>query len=94
MIHILLWTIGAIALGVAIDWAMFDRVTTITRLTYNQPFYRQTIYPRIFVTILSPVLVLYGSSRASFASCVIAGGVLFFASTAYGIYRTWFGNNQ
>jgi hypothetical protein len=88
----------AIALGVAIDWAFYERSLNVMRqfLDLRKPYaYIATLFPRAIGIIASPVIILYGvvlpSDRLTY---IVLGTSLFLLSNFYGYFWIYFDNKR
>ena len=93
-----LYVIAAIALGVAIDWAFYERSLNVMRqfLDLRKPYgYVSTVFPRVIGTLVSSVVILYGvvlpSDRVPF---IVLGTSLFLLSNFYSYFWVYFDNKR
>ena len=80
---------GAVFLvGLALDWALYSRLTGLLSQHYSSnDGYLTFLFPRVFLTILSLILIGYSTreGRDNAALTVIAS-LLFAASTLHAVY--------
>ena len=82
-----------VLVGVALDWAFFERMRTIIRMfrpDAGAVSYRRELWPRIAVTIVGCLVAGAGSMpNEPNASLIIIGGAMFLASNFYVDYKLW-----
>ena len=93
-----MFIIAAIALGVAIDWAFYERSLNVMRqfLDLRKPYtYMSTVFPRLIGIAASSVGILYGlalpSDRVTF---IVLGTSLFLLSNFYSYFWVYFDNKR
>ena len=82
-----------VILGVALDWAFFERAHNIMAAFWpiKEGYgYKETLFPRVYLTLISSVIVAVGSlNDPPNAALIIGGGVVFILSSLYAEYRVW-----
>ena len=83
------WYAVCICVGLALDWAMLERIVTTLEVPLKRlptRGYLDTLFPRIGVTVLSLTAVAYGTMLdSSPQSALFLGFTLFLLSLAYGV---------
>ena len=87
---IAIYVLAAVPVGICLDWAMFGRLTMSLGAfgqAGDEHLYRNTLYPRVFVSMFSSIVFAIGARLPS-QNMVLAvvGATVFFASTLYGVF--------
>lgn len=81
-----------IVVGVLIDWALFERLMTSGEVLWSADpgyRYRDTLFPRIIVTIAScATMGSVASAKAGGDAVFVISALVFAASTAYAVVTT------
>ncbi|WP_324749246.1 hypothetical protein SH591_11610 [Sphingomonas sp. LY54] len=82
-----------VLVGVPLDWAVFDRMRNQVDMFWpiKDGFgYRDLLFPRVWITILSTMIVGIGALEAPpHTWLIVLGGSLFLLSHFYAHYRIW-----
>jgi hypothetical protein len=86
LVHIPLF----VALGMALDWALFERADNAIRTFWEVQegySYRELLFPRAYVTMISSAIIGVGALDAPpNAPVIIAGSSLFLLANFYADY--------
>ena len=91
MDEIFLYVIG-IAIGLALDWALYGRtMLSLYVLISRKPNreYRDHIFPRIILTFIGILLIIYGGDGRSDTALALIGSFLFVISLAYACFASY-----
>lgn len=84
----------AIALGLFLDWAFFERADNAIRMFYDIEEgygYRDLLFPRVVVTVTSSAIIGLGMmawpGSAAKVALIVTGGTLFMLANFYADYR-------
>jgi hypothetical protein len=81
----------AIVLGLAIDWAVFERLTMILGAVgapKEDHAYRDLLFPRVIITVISSVAIAIGIlSEPERAMLTIAGTAIFAAANLCAVFK-------
>jgi hypothetical protein len=82
-----------VIMGVALDWAYFDSMRNgiETFRPIKEGFgYRDLLFPRAYITVLSTVIVGIGGLKSPpHTWLIVIGGCLFMLSHFYAMYVIW-----
>jgi hypothetical protein len=82
-----------VILGAALDWAFFERTHNIMAAFWpiKEGYgYKETLFPRAYLTVISSVVVAVGSlDEPPNSALIIGGGAVFMLSGLYANYRVW-----
>lgn len=86
---IAIYIIIGVLIGLCVDWATFGRLTMILGAfgqAGDEHLYRNTLFPRILVSIISSIAVVIGIQfEPPNPALVIVAATIFFASSVYGV---------
>jgi hypothetical protein len=82
--------IAAVGIGQLMDWAFFERLTTILcgfGQVGDENLYRNTLFPRVVVTVPSSIVIMIGmQSEPPNSTLLIAEASVFILSSVYGVF--------
>ncbi len=87
------WYTICLTVGLALDWALLDRFALYVEALFGieqKIAYKKTLVPRIFLTLISLLLVAKGSVAGSPPETIFyIGACLSIVSLVWGIMRTF-----
>lgn len=94
--EVLAWYPLCLLLGIALDWAFVERISTIFEVFIKRSVtksYRDGIFPRIIFTVFGAIGFAYGSVHESLPNMFFYVGVgLFLMSLMWGLFISFKGN--
>jgi len=85
----------SIVIGLAIDWAFYERTVNVMKQFYKYKIstnYINYLYPRVIITCVACVIIIYGLSSIKNDIYIVLGGVLFLLSNYYAYFRIYCDN--
>jgi hypothetical protein len=89
----ILWYLIFIAIGLALDWAMSERLkTALEYFLKKTPIvrYREVLFPRILLTLISVLIIAHATAQPVTKNALFfIGFALFLMSLLYGLNQSF-----
>ena len=93
-----IYVIIGVLVGLGVDWATFGRLTMILGAfgqAGDEHLYRNTLFPRVLVSIISSVAFVIGLRlEPQNSALVIIAAAIFFMSSLYGVLVVLYGGGR
>jgi len=87
------YAVAAVAIGVGLDWAFYERTMNVMTIFYplkKEYNYFDSLFPRIVGIVVASLICLYGVLNASHRTYVIiAGAAIFMIFNSYAYFSDY-----